>query len=211
MAEFTTLIKSGKIQAAYLTRQAILEEISQNVLLIKDLDQENPNSRTFNRLESNANKSIVELKLASRELNMLLIKANPNFSDDESYIADQKLVREQQFLLFDEIDEYTQLLHSKNIPYPPDVKPVTSSGDLAASLNNLVESQNKIMTTLDKNLTAVVTSQDKNVADLSKNLVDQIESQASNSRSGPKAAQPKFKPKGNDSDYGEFKDFLSKL
>ena len=25
MAEFTTLIKSGKIQAAYLTRQAILE------------------------------------------------------------------------------------------------------------------------------------------------------------------------------------------
>ena len=54
----------------------------------------------------------------------------------------------------------------------------------------------------------MVASQDKNVADLSKNLIDQIKSQAS-SRSGPKAAQPKFKPKNNDSDYGEFKDFLS--
>ena len=74
MAEFTTLIKSGKIQTAYLQRQATLGEIGQSVLLIKDLDQDNPNSRTFNRLESNANKSIVELKLASRELNMLLIK-----------------------------------------------------------------------------------------------------------------------------------------
>ena len=210
MAEFSTLIKSSKIQAAYSVRQATLEEISRNVNLIKDLDQENPNGRTFNRLESNANKSIDELKLASRELDMLLIRANLNFNDDESYKADQKLVRKQQFLLFDEIDKYTQLLHSKDIPYPPDVKPVTSSGDLAASLNNLVESQNRIMTTLDKNLTAVVTSQDKNIADLSKSLVDQIKSNAS-SRSGPKALQPKFKPKGNDSDYAEFNDFLSKF
>ena len=123
MAEFTTIIKSGKIQAAYLQRQATLTEISQNVLLIKDLDQENPNSRTFNRLESNANKSIDELKLANRELNIQLHKANPDIDNDESYKADQKLVREQQFLLFKVIDEYTELLHSKKIPYPPDVNP----------------------------------------------------------------------------------------
>ena len=211
MTEFTDLIKSGNIRKAYSQRQATLNEISQNVLSIKELDQENPNSRTFNRLESNANKSLDELKLANRELDILLDKANPDIDNDESYKADQKLVREQQFLLFKVIDEYTELLHSIKIPYPPDVKPVTSSGDLAASVNNLVESQNKIMTTLDKNLTAMVTSQEKNVADLSKNLVDQIKSQASNSGSGPKAAQPKFKSKGNDSDYGEFKDLKVNL
>ena len=225
MTEFTDLIKSGYIRKAYSQRKATLNEISQNVLSIKELDQENPNSMTFNRLESNANKSLDELKLAIQELYILLDKANPDIVNDESYIADQKLVREQQFSLFNVIDEYIQLLYSKEIPYPPEVKPVTSSGDLAAILNNLVASQNslvasqdknavaqdKIMTTLDKNLTAMVASQDKNVADLSKNLVDQIKSQASNSRSGPKAAQPKFKSKGNDSDYGEFKDFLSKF
>ena len=117
-------------------------------------------------------------------MDILLDKANPDIDNDESYKADQKLVREQQFLLFKVIDEYTELLHSKKIPYPPDVKPVTSSGDLAAILNNLVASQDKnalaqdkIITTLDKNLTAVV------------------KSQTSNSRSGSKAAQPKFKPK----------------
>ena len=112
MADFTTLIKSSKIQAAYLQRQVTLEEISQNILSIKTLDQQNPNSRTFSRLESSASKSLEELKLANRELNLLLIKANPNFSDDESYKTDQKLVREQKFFLYDEIDKYIQLLHS---------------------------------------------------------------------------------------------------
>ena len=134
MAEFNTLIKSSKIQTAYFERNATLDEISQNILSIKTLDQQNPKSRTFSRLESNASKSLEELKLANRELNLLLMKANPNYSDDESYKTDQKLVREQQFLLYDEIDKYTQLLHSKGIQYPPDVKPDISSGDLAASL-----------------------------------------------------------------------------
>ena len=97
MATFTELIKSGKIQAAYSQRQAILNEISRNVLLIKDLDQENPNSRTFNRLESNANKSIEELKVANRELDILLFEANPDFRDEENYIADQKMLENKSF------------------------------------------------------------------------------------------------------------------
>ena len=105
MAEFTELIKSGKIQAAYLQRQATLEEISRNVLLIKDLDQANPNSRTFNRLESNANKSLDELKLANRELEIRLHKVNPDINNDESYIADQKFVRKQQFSLIIVIED----------------------------------------------------------------------------------------------------------
>ena len=94
MTEFTELIKSGKIQAAYLQRQATLAQIKQNVLSIKELDQDNPNSRTFNRLESNANKLLDGWNLADRELFIQLVNANPDIKNDESYKADQKLVRE---------------------------------------------------------------------------------------------------------------------
>ena len=164
MTEFTELIKSGKIQAAYLQRQATLEQINQNVLSIKDLDQDNPNSRTFNRLESNATKLLDEWKLADKEFITNLVKANPDIRDDESYKADQKLARAQQFLLFDAIDDYIELLNNKGIPYPPDVKPECSSGDLAAILNQLVMSQDKNSAAHD---------------DLSKTLVNQLKSHAS--------------------------------
>ena len=59
MATFNELIKSGKIRQAYLQRLATTEEISQKILSIKALDQENPNSGTFNKLETNANKEQV--------------------------------------------------------------------------------------------------------------------------------------------------------
>ena len=182
MADFTQLIKSGKSQTAYLHRQALLSEIGQNILMIKELDQENPNSRTFNRLELKNKELLDDLKLANVELNTHLLKANPQIDNDESYKSDQKLIRDQLFLSFSVIDDYTELLNSKGISCPLDVKPESSSGDLAA-----------VLTTLDKNLTALVASQDKNVADLSKTLVNQMKSHAS-SRSGPKATQPKFKP-----------------
>ena len=94
MATFTELIKSGKIQAAYLHSGAILNDININVPSIEKLDQDNPISRTINRLETNANKSFEELELANRELHILLEQANPDINNDASYKADQKLVRE---------------------------------------------------------------------------------------------------------------------
>ena len=198
MAEFTQIIKSGKSQTAYLHRQALLTEINSNVTLIKELDRENPIVRPFIRFESNINDLLNDLKLANVELTTHLVKANAQIHNDESFITDKKLVNEQVFSACKAIDEYTQLLNSKGIQYPPDVKPVTSSGDLAA-----------VLTTLDKNITTLVASQNKNVADLSKTLVNELKSYAS-CRSGPKAIQPKFRPKNSDSDYGEF-DFLSKF
>ena len=88
---------------------------------------------------------------------------------------------------------------------------IASQNSLAASQNKNAITQDRILSTLDKNLTDVVTSQNKNVADLSKNLVDQIKSHTASSKTGPKALQPKFKPKGNDSDFAEFSSFLSKF
>ena len=223
MAEFTQLIKSGNTQKAYSHRQAILNEIKRNVSLIKELDQENPIARTFNRVETNVNESLNKLKLANIDLDTYLVKSNPDIYNDESYKIDQKSVNEQFFEACNTMDDYIKLLNSKGTTYPPDVKP-ECSGDLAAILtsqdkilNTLVTSQdknavaqNKLMTTLDKNLNAIVVSQGKNVTDLSTKLVNQIKSQVS-SKSGPKALQPKFKPKNNDSDYSEFKDFLKKF
>ena len=77
MADFTQLIKSGKFQTAYLKRWATSNQINENVLLIQGLDRENPDSGTFNRLESDANKLLEEWKAADRELDIYLVKANP--------------------------------------------------------------------------------------------------------------------------------------
>ena len=97
MATFNELIKSGKIRQAYVQRLATTEEISQKILSIKALDQENPSSGTFNRLETNANKSLEELKVANRDLEIQLYNINPNINDDESYIADKNWVGIKSF------------------------------------------------------------------------------------------------------------------
>ena len=57
----------------------------------------------------------------------------------------------------------------------------------------------------------MLASQNKNVSDLSTSLVNQIKSHTASSKPGPKPTQPKFKPKGNDSDFAEFSSFLSKF
>ena len=44
MAKFNDLIKSGKIESAYLKKQAALAELSYNEKIIKDLDSETPTS-----------------------------------------------------------------------------------------------------------------------------------------------------------------------
>ena len=152
-------------------------------------------------------------------MDTLLFEANPDFRNEENYIADQKHVRKQEFLLMDEIENYIQLLNSKGIEYPPEVKPETLPANLSDILNNLVASQNKNINdvvasqnkNLTQNLTDVIAAQNKNVSDLSQSLVNQLKTHTASSTKGPKPAQPKFKPKGNDSDYGEFKDFYSKF
>ena len=154
MALFTELIKSGKIKAAYLQRQATLEQINRNVLSIKNLDQETPNVRTFTRLESNANKSLEELRVANIELNTLLFEANPDFRNEENYIAYQKLVIYKDFSLLNAMEDYIKLLHSKDIAYPPKVKPVTGPADLSAILSSLVASQYTLAVSQDRNAQA---------------------------------------------------------
>ena len=215
MASFTDLIKTGKIKAAFLKRNATLKELSRKALSIDELDKETPNVTTFSRLETNANNSLDELKTINIELDILLESENPDIANDESYIADQKQLRKQEFSVFDTIENYIRLLHSKEIEYPPEVKPVTLPADLSDILNNLVASQNKNITDVvasqSKNLTDVIDAQNKNVSDLSQSLVNQLKTHTALSSKGPKPTQPKFKPKGNDSDFAQFSSFLSQF
>ena len=144
MATFNDLIKSGKVKAAFLKRDVTLKELSRKALSIDELDKVTPNVRTFERLETNANNSLDELKIINTELDLLLVNENPDISNDESYIADQKQLRKQEFLLFNAIENYIQLLNSKGIEYPPEVKPVTGSVDLSDILKNLIAPQNSL-------------------------------------------------------------------
>ena len=154
MATFNDLIKTSKVKAAYLKRNATLREINNKALSIDELDKETPNVKTFERLETNAIKSLEELKAVCSDLNIALENENPNIAKDESYIADQKQLRKEEFLLFDAIENYIKLLNDKGIEYPPEVKPVTLPTDLTDILNNLVTSQNKLAEAQDKNAQA---------------------------------------------------------
>ena len=148
MAKFVDLVKSGKVKAAYLQKQGALADITYNLNMIKDLDRETPNVRIFSTFVNNANGSLDKLRVTSNELNILLYDANPNYASDESYIADLKYDRGQHFSLCAAIDDYSVLLNSKGITYPPDNNPVDMSGDLATIVTNLLESQDKKVSNL---------------------------------------------------------------
>ena len=134
MAKFVDLIKSGKVKTAYLQKQGALADMTYNLNLIKDLDTVTPNLRVFSRLEAGANSALDKLRVTSNELSIVLLDANPDIASDESYVADLKYDRGQHFGLCNAIDEYTDFLSSKGITYPPEIKPVDKSGDIAAIL-----------------------------------------------------------------------------
>ena len=115
MAKFSDLIKFGKVQIVYLNRNAILNDIYKNVLSIERLDQVTPSQRTFERQETIANKSLEELKVANRDLYILLEQANHNIKDDEEYIADKTRMIDKEFSLINAIENYITLLNNKGI------------------------------------------------------------------------------------------------
>ena len=132
MASFVDVIKSGKIETAYLQKQAALTDVDDNCKLINDLNVETPNLRVFSMYEANAKSFLETLKAASKDLDILVLKANPQMADDEIYKSDRKSARDHIFKLCNAIGDYTQVLNDKGITYPPEVKPADSSGDFAA-------------------------------------------------------------------------------
>ena len=76
-----------------------MSEINQNVQAINDLGKTSPSVRSFGRLDKRANDLLEDLKVTVRELNILLYNANPEIETDEEYIADQKGIRNSEFVL----------------------------------------------------------------------------------------------------------------
>ena len=97
MATFTDLIKSSKVKAAFLKRNATLREINNKALSIDELDKETPNVKTFERLETNAIKSLEELKAVCSDLNIVLENENSDIANDESYIANKNNSKNMNF------------------------------------------------------------------------------------------------------------------
>ena len=144
MTTFSELVKSKAIEPTFLRKQASVADIERQIQAINSLDTEDPNSRSFSRIEASANGSLEELKGAIRDLDILLYKANPDIKADEDYKADQIVIREIQFKLYEVIDSYTDLMKDKGVQYPPDKPqvPAPNPGDLADVLAQLVKSQN---------------------------------------------------------------------
>ena len=200
MATFSDLIQSGKIKAAYLKKQTAVADIDRNVQLVKDLDEDSPSVRVFTRIDNSASESLQKLKDALCDLDLLLYEVNPEIKSDEEYIADQKQVRESQFCLFQAIDGYSDILNGAGIKYPPKAIPAKAPADLSEVLQALVRCQNAS--------TASNSAQQVEAAKQHKETIDTL---SKHGTQGPKAAQPVFHPKNNDSDYQMFSEFIQKF
>ena len=202
MASFNELIKSKPVKAAYVKRQSVVAELDNTIQAISELDTETPNARTFNRVEVAANGLLEELKVAISELDCLLFSANPDIKSDVDYVSDKKLVRECQFKLYNAMDSYTDLMGVKGIQYPPDKAHVAAPdpGDLANVLAQLVKCQT--------DATTAATAQQIANASQHKETIDTL---TKHGTAGPRATQPYFVPKNNESDFLSYRDFIQRF
>ena len=207
MASFNELIKSGKIKTVFLKKQTALSDINRNVQLVNDLDTESPSIRVFTRIDQSASESLQKLKDVLGELDLLLHEANTDIESDEDYIADQKQVRESQFCLFEVIDKFSDVLNDAGIKYPPEVSPAHAPSDLADVLAQLVKCQTDNAKATTDNAKATSDQLAAN-ADQHKETIDTL---SKHGTQGPKAAQPFFQPKNNDTDYQVFSEFIQKF
>ena len=92
MATFNEMIKNKAVESTFLKKQAVVAELKTQLQKIKSLDTEVPNARSFHRVEVAANNSVEALKEASRELNKLLYKGNPDVEEDEDDFGQVELI-----------------------------------------------------------------------------------------------------------------------
>ena len=94
MATFNEMIKNKAVESTFLKKQAVVAQLEGQLEKVKALDTEDPNARSFHRVEVAANNSVEELKAANRELDILLYNENPDVKADKDYVADQELTRD---------------------------------------------------------------------------------------------------------------------
>ena len=220
MASFNELIKSGKIEAAFLQKQVAAASVDTNVQKISKLDQVNPNARTFSRLEQAALKSIDTLNAAVDNLNSLLLQVNPEIVSDVNYLSDRSYNMNVESCLHSVIDNYIELLDTKGINYPPDVKPSTNQNDSLTEVLKTIATENtkrdKQLAEQNKQITDLISNLSKNQSDNISVLVTKHDENIkkltkTNSSIVPRPTQPLFKSRETDADYELFRDFLPRF
>ena len=220
MASFNELIKSGKIEAAFLQKQVAAASVDTNVQKISKLDQVNPNARTFSRLEQAALKSIDTLNAAVDNLNSLLLQVNPEIVSDVNYLSDRSYNMNVESCLHSVIDNYIELLDTKGINYPPDVKPSTNQNDSLTEVLKTIATENtkrdKQLAEQNKQITVLISNLSKNQSDNISVLVTKHDENIkkltkTNSSIVPRPTQPLFKSRETDADYELFSDFLPRF
>ena len=213
MATFNEMIKNKAVESTFLKKQAVVAQLEGQLEKVKALDTEDPNARSFHRVEVAANESVQELKAAIIELDMLLYKGNPDVKADDEYVADKKLTRDAEFKLFNAIDEYIDILTTKEIKYPPVMGnvPPASPTDLSHILAQLVQCQtDNAKATSDQMAAQAQATSDQLAANASQHK-ETILTLSKHGTHGPKATQPFFQPKNNDSDYQLFSEFIQRF
>ena len=200
MSTFIELIKEGKVKTAFGKKKAAIATIQAQLLKIDKLDRESPNARVFQKVETSADRALAELEAASKSLNLLLIVQNPNISEDKEYIKECSNDADLELALYNDIDKYINILTAKGIDYPPDVAPQADSGNLAGILSALVKAQ-----------TDNVKAQSDSASQSADQYAKTIEALTKHGTSSPKATQPFYTPKNNDTDFQTYRDFIQRF
>ena len=187
MSSFEDLIKEKPILSIHLQRKTALVAVDNKVQKISELDSDNPNSRIFSRIEQEAEEALQTLAKSNNALVTASMKVNSDINLDESFIADQKYVRGEEFKCINAIEAYIKLLTDKGITYPLDPKPDSTPTNLASILKQTTQLTNKCW---NENVEKIIKS---------------------NSSAAPKPTQPHFTSTQTDADFSAFSDFWSRF
>ena len=113
MSSFKELIAAKPALSVFNNRETVLINVNNKLELISSLDTENPNSRIFSRVERETNEALLNLEKTNSALISILLKRNPKIKSDDSFISDQKEIRNVQFKCINDLEAYTKLLEGK--------------------------------------------------------------------------------------------------
>ena len=193
---FADCLGISKINAVFIRRNAAYLNLAGVINNIEQLDRENLKTRQFLYLEKEAETLLETLKKENTLLIQAMMTQMSNVSSDSAFTADQESFRSTTFKAVSAMDSYRSLLEAANL-----VPSLAQQQQVAAHSSEMTELLKQLLKTQN-----ALTEIGKKQTEVAKMQVDAI-----TASKGPKPVQPIFSPKGNTSDYLEFRSFSSKF
>ena len=193
---FADCLGISKINAVFIRRNAAYLNLAGVINNIEQLDRENLKTRQFLYLEKEAETLLETLKKENTLLIQAMMTQMSNVSSDSAFTADQESFRSTTFKAVSAMDSYRSLLEAANL-----VPSLAQQQQVAAHSSEMTELLKQLLKTQN-----ALTEIGKKQTEVAKLQVDAI-----TASKGPKPVQPIFSPKGNTSDYLEFRSFSSKF